>query len=201
MLHVQRVSPVATMETRSGGPFHRQLAQGTVQQWGLANGATGPLRAAIAVHADGVQRHHVHASSARLLRRHRQILEHLGPSHQQTPPVQEIGIATLQVVVEHAMLLGQEHGLSAGGCGLGQTQGRAKVIQRIRPRVAAELLQLIRQMQALQFGVESGVQGQDRVVGRATGLQVVVCVVDRGIILALEQGTGVGIELISPLGE
>lgn len=114
--------------------------------------------------------------------------------------MQEIGIATLQVVVEHAMLLGQEHGLSAGGCGLGQTQGRAKVIQRIRPRVAAELLQLIRQMQALQFGVESGVQGQDRVVGRATGLQVVV-VCDRGIILALEQGTGVGIALIFPLGE
>lgn len=151
--HVRRVPPMAAMQTCSGSSLHRQLTEGTIEQRGSANGATSPLRATIAIHTDHVQCHHIHSTARRLLRGHRQVFEHLGSGHDQTPTMQQICVALLQVIVEESMLVCQENRLPR----LGHLQGASKVVQR--PGITTELLQLVRQMEALQLRVDGRIEG------------------------------------------
>lgn len=101
--HVFGVSAMAALQTRVGRTAHRQPAQRTTQH---RYAAFATRRTSHDATADRALGHELDAA-ARRLHIDRQIFEHLGSRHQQTPAVQQLTIRALKVVVHMSMRIAE----------------------------------------------------------------------------------------------
>ena len=158
------VSAVPTVQAGVGRTAYRQPAQATVQHRLLA-GRTGGRPDPAAVQA---LRHELDAPGRVDVAG--QILQHLGPLHQQTPPVQHFRVAALKVVVQVAIAVAQQaaidvsdeaDGRPAAAAAAATARAEPYVVQRVGPGVAAQMLELLGQQPALVGG---RIHWQDRMV-------------------------------------
>lgn len=156
--HVFGMAPVTTVKARVGSTTHRKPTERTVQHRFLARGTSRWSDPA----AQRTLRHKLHA--ARRIHVAGQILQDLGSGHQQTPAVQHFRVGTFEVIVQVAIAIAQQTPVDRIA-----NSGYATVVQRVRPRITPQVLQLLGQVPHVAR-VGTTIHRQDRVVGRSTWL-------------------------------